>query len=95
MKKVLAFGINIIKTTIILSILNINEAGDGYVFKELESCQLPINYEDRQKYLRLFNFIANFILLLKDQNQVFQQLKNEHYGTIPIDKSFTIRSVFN
>ncbi|KAI9247751.1 hypothetical protein BY458DRAFT_446176 [Sporodiniella umbellata] len=94
MKKVLAFGINIVKTTIILSTLNINEAGDGYVFKELESCQIPTNYEDRQKYLRLFNFIANFILLLKDQNQVFQQLKNEHYGTIPIDKSFTIRSIF-
>lgn len=43
MKKVLAFGINIVKTTITLSTLRINEAGDDYVFKELESCQLPIN----------------------------------------------------
>lgn len=51
MKKSLAIGIQLVKTTMTLATVRLNENGNGYIYEEVETCDIPACYADRTRWL--------------------------------------------
>ncbi|KAI8883841.1 hypothetical protein K501DRAFT_136435, partial [Backusella circina FSU 941] len=92
MKKSLAIGIQLVKTTITLATVSLNGNGNGYVYEEIETCDIPTCYKNRTRWLRVFDLMSNLMGILKEHNIIYDKLKAEHNGVIEVDEDMTIRA---
>ncbi|KAG1471575.1 hypothetical protein G6F56_002049 [Rhizopus delemar] len=66
----------------------------GYIHEELRSVDIPMTYNDRYKWLKVFELVAKLVGMLRKQTMVHQQLYNEYTGAVPVDEMESIKLLF-
>lgn len=67
----------------------------GYIHEELRFADIPMTYNDRYKWLKVFEIVAKLVGMLRKQTMVYQQLHNEHTGAVPVDEMESIKLLFS
>lgn len=88
-KQIKAFGIQTVKTTMILSEMYLG--GDmKYRYKEVMTAVIPIRYHERVKWLPVINLLAYLMSELDTQSKYIQQLQEEQNGKVQVNPVDTI-----
>ncbi|GAB5587726.1 hypothetical protein Unana1_02626 [Umbelopsis nana] len=84
------FGIQSIKTSIILSEIQVDEHGK-FVYKEVRTAEIPTTYAQRNKWLRIFELLAYLLVGLEEQVANLKTLDDEQDGKMDVLPEETIR----
>ncbi|KAI8062607.1 hypothetical protein BC940DRAFT_278516 [Gongronella butleri] len=90
-KKIKTFGIQTIEAHMVLFEMHL---GDDltYEYKEVMSASVPINDEQRTRWLQVAEMLAYLMLELHEQDAHLTTLQKEHDGALQLDTTTTIRS---
>ncbi|KAG0905025.1 hypothetical protein G6F62_011353 [Rhizopus arrhizus] len=90
--KYMAISIQLIKRKITLSVLSMDK-DKKFVFEERRSATIPISYQERYDWLQVFELLADFEQLLKEQDGIEGLLREENAGRAMVGEE-TVRSIF-
>lgn len=78
-----AFSGQPVCTTIDLSITSLDSNNPGkYIHQECRTAEIPMNYRERIKWLKFFEFVSKLVIMLRKQTSVIHQLQKENYDII-------------
>lgn len=91
-KNIQVFSIQTIRQTITLSSTGLDPKKVGH-YLHIERCKadIPITYNEKFKWIRLTELLANLISMVEDQTKVMETLNKEQNGEIPINYKDSIR----
>ena len=89
-QRIKSFGIQTIKTTMILSEMYL---GDDmkYKYKEVMTAVIPINDNERIKWLPVIDLLAYLMTQLDVQLECIKRLQEEHNGKLQVEPMDTIQ----
>ncbi|CEG72970.1 hypothetical protein RMATCC62417_08442 [Rhizopus microsporus] len=90
--KYMAISIQVIKRKITLSVLSMDK-DKKFVFEERRSATIPISYQERYNWIQVFELLADFEQLLKEQDEIEGLLREENAGRAMVGEE-TVRSIF-
>ncbi|KAG1137288.1 hypothetical protein G6F37_013561 [Rhizopus arrhizus] len=67
----------------------------GYIHEELRFADIPMTYNDRYKWLKVFELVAKLVGMLRKQTMVHQQLHNEYTGAVSVDEMESNKLLFS
>lgn len=88
-----AFAIQLVRTTMTLSTVRLNNDCQSYIYEQIQNADIPKTFDQRNKWLRTFDLMmAKLMDLLRDQKVVSHLLEVEQDGAIEIHKYNTVRT---
>lgn len=92
----LSFTVQSICTTIILSTTALDPGNiGGFLHQECHSTEVPVHYDERIKWMKVFELVSKLVTMLREQALVFDQLQKEESGIIPIENAETVGFVLS
>lgn len=91
-KKVKVFGIQTVKTTMILSEMFMDQ-DLRYVYKEPRAVEIPVKDHHRSKWLPIADLLAYLITQLDNRLNIMETLQKEHDGKLHVECEDTIRTI--
>lgn len=95
MCKVEVYGIQTVRNSITLSKTSLNDIQGGYIYQELRTTEIPVNYIQRHKWLKVMDLMAVLLSLLEKQEKIMKQLDLEQNGAADVQDNLRVRSVLN
>ncbi|KAI9498067.1 hypothetical protein BDB00DRAFT_755563 [Zychaea mexicana] len=90
-RKVKAFGVQTVKSSLILSEMSLGE-DLKYKYKEVRTAEIPINDDHRSKFFPIVDLLAYLMVQLDLQMKHLSGLQEEHDGKVVVKREDTIRS---
>lgn len=87
--KVKVVGIQSVKTNIILSEMLFREDG-RYHYREVRSAKVPIEYIERNKWIKIFEILCYLFVERKNQKVHYQVMEDEKLGAVLVTPENTI-----
>ncbi|KAI8078900.1 uncharacterized protein BX664DRAFT_343018 [Halteromyces radiatus] len=84
------FGVQSIKTSIVLSEVQFDENAK-FSYRQVRKAEIPTSYKQRNKWLRVFELLAYLFVALDDQVVNMKQLDDEEDGAVNIPPQDTVR----
>lgn len=92
----LSFAVKSICTTITLFITAlVPESIGSFLHQECHSAEVPVHYDERIKWMKVFELVSKLVMMLRKQALIIDQLQKEQSGIIPIDNVETVRFVLS
>ncbi|ORE00756.1 hypothetical protein BCV72DRAFT_237410 [Rhizopus microsporus var. microsporus] len=92
--KTKVFGIQSIKTNLVLSEVLLREDG-RYHYSEVRSAEVPTEYVERNRWIKVFEILCYLFVELKNQEVCYQTMEDEEQGAILVIPEITIKSKLN
>ncbi|KAG0817715.1 hypothetical protein G6F20_002154 [Rhizopus arrhizus] len=91
LRKVKIFGVQAVEKMIILTETSYDEESTKYLFKVVRTVRIPIEYEERYNWLKVFELLAYLLVELKEQEQIYETLNKEQTSIIIVHPEETVR----
>lgn len=92
----MSFTIQSICATITLSTTALDpENIGGFLHQECRSAEVPVHYDERIKWMKVFELVSKLVIMLRKQALIIDQLQKEQSGIIPTDNVETVRFVLS
>ncbi|KAG0924812.1 hypothetical protein G6F57_017892 [Rhizopus arrhizus] len=91
LRKVKIFGVQAVEKMIILTETSYDEESTKYLFKVVRTARIPIEYEERYNWLKVFELLAYLLVELKEQEQIYETLNKEQTSIIIVHPEETVR----
>lgn len=88
-----AFAIQLVRTTVTLSTVRLNNDCQSYIYEQIQAADIPKTYDQRSKRLRTFDLMSKRMELLRDQQVLSHQLEAEQDDAIEVDEDDTVRAI--
>ncbi|CAO3676061.1 unnamed protein product [Rhizopus microsporus] len=85
------FGIQSVRTSIVLSEVQFKE-DDRFSYREVRSAEVPIVYEERNKWLKVFEILCYMLVELKKQRINYKVIEDDEQGAVLVMSEDTIKS---
>lgn len=88
----LAFSVQSVCTAITLSTTCLDPNYPGkYIHQECRMAEIPMNYDERVKWLKVFELVSYLVVMLQKQTLIIHQLQRENSGMVSVDSDETVR----
>ncbi|GAN01524.1 hypothetical protein MAM1_0008d00957 [Mucor ambiguus] len=91
LRQVKIFGLQAIERTITLTETSYDEESTKYLYKVIRTARIPIEYEERYDWLRVFELLAYLLVELKEQVHIHETLNKEQTSISIVHQEETVR----
>ncbi|KAI8967367.1 hypothetical protein BDF20DRAFT_829667, partial [Mycotypha africana] len=91
LKLVKIFGVQAIERTITLTETSYDDESTKYLYKVVRTARIPIEYEERYDWLRVFELLAYLLVELKEQVRIHETLNKEQTSVSIVQPEETVQ----
>ncbi|KAI8874701.1 hypothetical protein K501DRAFT_315398, partial [Backusella circina FSU 941] len=91
LRQVKIFGVQATERTIALTETSYDEESTKYLYKVVRTARIPIEYEERYNWLRVFELLAYLLVELKEQVRIHETLSKEQTSISIVHPEETVR----